>query len=67
MGEDHRLDPVASSELGPDVLDVGLHRRLRHVQRRRDPGVERPGLPDAGESLVHTVPGMGTLVVREDP
>ena len=42
MGEDHRLDPVASSELGPDVLDVGLHRRLADDELLRELRVGEP-------------------------
>src|SRR5262249_46627949 len=36
VGQDHRLHPVAQAQLGQQVADVGLDRRLAHEQYRRD-------------------------------
>src|SRR5579884_130930 len=44
VGEDHRLDAVAQAELGQEVGDVGLDRRLADVEALGDLGVRQaPG------------------------
>ena len=50
VGQDHRLHPVAQVQLGEHVVDVGLHRRLPHVQVGGDLSVG-PALGQPDEDL----------------